>query len=78
MNSTRLRRLPVAALLAQGVRQALAKVEVVATIPTETLLTCPIAAVAGSPKPEAARKFLDFVLTPAAQAVLSRYGFGKP
>jgi len=54
------------------------KVKVVATIPTETSVTYPIAAVAGSPNPDAARKFLDFVLTPAAQAVLARYGFGKP
>jgi molybdate transport system substrate-binding protein len=54
------------------------KVKVVATIPTDTRITYPVAAVAGRPTPEVARKFLDFVLTPAAQAVLSRYGFGKP
>lgn len=54
------------------------KVKVVATIPTETAITYPIAAIAGSPNPAAARQFLDFVLTPAAQAVLAKYGFGKP
>ena len=54
------------------------KVKVVAIIPTETSITYPTAAIAGSPNPDAARKFLDFVLTPAAQAVLARYGFGKP
>ena len=54
------------------------KVQVVATIPTETAITYPIAAVAGSPNVDAARKFLDFVLTPAAQTVLARYGFIKP
>ena len=54
------------------------KVKTVATVPTETPVTYPIAAVAGSPNPEAARKFLDFVATPAAQTVLARYGFGKP
>lgn len=53
------------------------KVKVVATLPTETAISYPVAAVAGSPNPVAARKFLDFVLTPAAQAVLARYGFGK-
>ena len=53
------------------------KVKVVATVPTDTAITYPIASVAGSPNPDAARKFLDFVLTPAAQAVLTRYGFGK-
>ena len=53
------------------------KVQVVATIPTETAITYPIAAVSGSPNPDAARKFIDFLLTPAAQGVLARYGFGK-
>ena len=54
------------------------KVKVAATIPTATPITYPIAAVAGSPNPDAARRFLDFVVTPAAQAVLARYGFVKP
>lgn len=54
------------------------KVKVVATVPTETAITYPIAAVAGSPNPEAARKFLDFVASPASQTVLARNGFGKP
>ena len=54
------------------------KVKVVATIPTETAVTYPIGVVVGGPNPDAARKFLDFVLTPAAQTVLARYGFGKP
>jgi len=54
------------------------KVKVVATIPTETAITYPIAAVSTGPNPDAARKWLDFVITPAAQAVLARYGFGKP
>ena len=54
------------------------KVKVVATIPTATPITYPIAAVAASPNPEAARQFLDFVVTPAAQAVFARHGFGKP
>lgn len=54
------------------------KVKAVATVPTETPVTYPIAAIGGSPNPEAARKFLDFVSTPVAQAVLARYGFGKP
>jgi molybdate transport system substrate-binding protein len=54
------------------------KVKVVATIPTETAISYPIAAVNASPNPDGARKWLDFVLTPAAQTVLARYGFGKP
>jgi molybdate transport system substrate-binding protein len=54
------------------------KVKVVAMVPTKTSITYPVAAVNASPNPDAARKFLDFVLTPASQAVLARYGFGKP
>lgn len=54
------------------------KVKVVASIPTETPVTYPIAAVTSSPNPDAAKRFLDFVLTPSAQTVLARYGFGKP
>ena len=54
------------------------KVKVVATIPTETAITYPVAAVNASPNPIAARQWLDFLLTPAAQAVLARHGFGKP
>lgn len=54
------------------------KVKIVANVPTDMAISYPIASVAGSPNPDAARKFLDFVLTPAAQTVLARYGFGKP
>lgn len=54
------------------------KVRVVATVPTEAPITYPIAAVVGSPNPDGARKFIDFVLTPASQAVLAKYGFGRP
>jgi molybdate transport system substrate-binding protein len=54
------------------------KVKVVASVPTETAISYPIASVAGSPNPDAARKFLAFVLAPAAQTVLARHGFGKP
>lgn len=54
------------------------KVKVVATVPTQTPIMYPIAAVAGSPNPAGARKFIDFVVAPAAQAVLARHGFVKP
>ena len=54
------------------------KVKVVATLPTETTIAYPAASVAGSRNPGAARRFLDFVLTPAAQTVFARHGFGKP
>ncbi|MDM4765189.1 molybdate ABC transporter substrate-binding protein [Pelomonas sp. SE-A7] len=54
------------------------KVKVVATIPTETAIAYPIAAVTAAPNAEAARKFIDYVASPAGQAVLARYGFLKP
>jgi len=54
------------------------KVKVVLVVPTETPISYPIASVAGSPNADAASKFLDFVLAPAAQAALARYGFGRP
>lgn len=54
------------------------KVKVAATVPTETPVTYPIAVVTTSLQPQAARAFLDFLGTPGAQAVLVRYGFGKP
>lgn len=54
------------------------KVKVAATVATATAITYPIASVAGGPNPDAARKFLEFLFTPASQAVLARHGFGKP
>ena len=54
------------------------KVKVALTIPTETPISYPIATIAGSPNPADARKFVEFVASPAAQAVLARYGFQKP
>ena len=54
------------------------KVRVVATLPTGTPITYPIAVVAGAPNPTAARAFLSFLATPAARAVLARHGFGSP
>ncbi|MDB5887095.1 MAG: molybdate transporter substrate-binding protein, partial [Polaromonas sp.] len=38
----------------------------------------PIAAIAASANGELARKFVDFVASPPAQAVLAKYGFGRP
>ena len=54
------------------------KVRVAATLPTKTPITYPVAAIAGSRNLDAARKFIDFLLSPLAQNVLARYGFGKP
>jgi molybdate transport system substrate-binding protein len=54
------------------------KVKVVVTVPTETAVTYPIAAIAAGPQHEAGGRFIDFVMTPAAQAILGKYGFGRP
>ena len=54
------------------------KVRVVATLPAAAPITYPVAAVAGGPNPGAAREFLAFLQTPAAQAVLLRHGFSRP
>jgi molybdate transport system substrate-binding protein len=54
------------------------RVRVLASVPTRTPVTYPIAAVAGSRNPAAARRFIAFVLSPDGQAVLARFGFGRP
>jgi molybdate transport system substrate-binding protein len=54
------------------------KVRVAATVPTETPILYPVAAIAGGTNPDAARRFVEFLATPDAQVVLARYGFGKP
>jgi molybdate transport system substrate-binding protein len=54
------------------------KVKVALAVPTETPIRYPVALVAGSPNPTAARAFADYLLSPAGQAVLARHGFQKP
>lgn len=54
------------------------KVRVVAVLSTATPIRYPVAALAGSPNAEAARRFIDYMLSPPAQAVLARHGFLKP
>ena len=54
------------------------RVKVVTTVATEEPITYPLSAVSGSPNPGSARRFVDFVMSPAAQAVLGRYGFARP
>ena len=54
------------------------KVKALFSIPTETPITYPIAAVTTGPNADAARKFIDYVMSPASQAVLARHGFLKP
>ncbi|HRH89657.1 MAG TPA: molybdate ABC transporter substrate-binding protein [Rubrivivax sp.] len=54
------------------------KVKVAFTVPTKTPILYPVATLAGAPNPAEAAKFVDFLFTPPAQAVLAKYGFGKP
>jgi len=54
------------------------KVKVAFSVPTETPISYPLGAIAGSPNAEGARQFIDYLLSPAGQAVLARYGFQKP
>ena len=54
------------------------KVKIAFTVPTETPVRYPIAAMAASNNATAAQKFMAYVLSPAGQAVLAKYGFGKP
>ena len=54
------------------------KVKVALTVPTEAPISYPVAVLNGGPNAEAARKFIDYLLSPAGQAVLAKYGFQKP
>lgn len=54
------------------------KVKIVLTPPGHTPVSYPVAVVSDSPQKAVAQKFVNFLLTDAAQQVLSKYGFGKP
>ncbi len=54
------------------------KVKVAFVVPTDTPVVYPIAPVASAPNPAAAQSFVAYVISPAGQAVLAKYGFGKP
>ena len=54
------------------------KVKVVLAVPTATPVTYPIAVLAGAPQPQLARRFAAYALSPAGQAILVKYGFGRP
>lgn len=54
------------------------KVKVAFAVPGDTPLLYPIAPVAGAPNPAAAQQFIAYVSSPAGQAALAKYGFGKP
>jgi molybdate transport system substrate-binding protein len=54
------------------------KVKVAFTVPTRIPIRYPVAPLAASPNAALAAKFVEFVQSPPAQAVLAKYGFGGP
>jgi molybdate transport system substrate-binding protein len=54
------------------------QVRVALTVPTATPILYPAAVVAGSPNAALAQRFVVYLNGAAAQAVLARFGFGKP
>lgn len=54
------------------------KVKVALTVPATRPVLYPVAPLAASPNAEAAKRFVAFLAGPSAQAVLAKYGFGKP
>jgi len=54
------------------------KVKVAFSVPTKTPILYPVAPIAASANAALAQRFVDFLSSPQAQAVLTKYGFGKP
>jgi molybdate transport system substrate-binding protein len=53
------------------------KVKVALQVQTPTPIQYPIAKVVGSTQQSAAKKFIEFLQTPKAQAILKKHGFGQ-
>ncbi len=54
------------------------KVRVIATVPTETPVLYPVAVIAAGPQAALGQQFVSFLLAPAGQSILAKYGFGRP
>ena len=54
------------------------KVKAAFTVPLDVAIDYPIARTAAAADAAEARRFVDFVLSPAGQTVLAKYGFQKP
>ena len=54
------------------------KVKVALSVPAPTPILYPIAPVAASTNMDAAKKFIEFIMSPKARGVLAKYGFGIP
>jgi molybdate transport system substrate-binding protein len=54
------------------------KVRIALTVPTAAPIRYPAAVLAGASNAAAAQRFVEFLLTPAAQRVFARHGFAPP
>ncbi len=54
------------------------KVKVAFSVPLDVPIAYPIARTSGSVNADEAQRFVDYVLSPAGQAILAKYGFLKP
>ena len=54
------------------------KVKVAFEVPLQTTILYPIAKTVASTKAAEATSFINYLATPAAQAILGKYGFAKP
>lgn len=54
------------------------RVRVAFTVPTPQRILYPAAPIAGSAQAALAQAFVDYLVSPGAQALLAKYGFGKP
>jgi len=54
------------------------KVKVALTVPTTTPILYPVAPLPAGPNAAMGQRFVDFLRSALAQAVLAKYGFGKP
>ncbi|AKP89405.1 molybdate ABC transporter substrate-binding protein [Achromobacter ruhlandii] len=54
------------------------KVKVAVRVPSQTPVTYPIAVTARDASAQEAKRFVAYVMSPAGQEILSRYGFQKP
>jgi molybdate transport system substrate-binding protein len=54
------------------------KVKVAFTVPLDETISYPVARTASAANAAEAQRFVSFLLSPAAQSILSRYGFHKP
>lgn len=54
------------------------KVRTAMIVPTATPINYPLAVLRSAPNAAGARSFADFIMSAGGQAILARYGFGKP